>query len=795
MTNNYGLLMNKTQPNVKEFTVANNQKLLIDCVGDVNQVISNGSKITLKDVQYIPGICVNLLSVSQMVKKGFRVFFDKSGCKIYDEWENIIATGNLINNMFKLNTISNEYACAANVNQNTMLWHRRFGHASFQKMNLLLNLKEKNSIEHCEICLKGKQSVKPFNHIGTRAENLLELIHTDVCGPINVKSMDGARFFVTFIDDFSKRVAIFLLKSKHEVFEKFVEFKNRAENELGKKIKTLRSDNGTEFINNRFEKFCISNGIKHEKSAPYAPQQNGVSERMNRTIIEKVRCMLFDSGLSKNFWAEAVVAAMDIINALPNKSICNKTPNEIWSNKKDDISKFKVFGCKAMVLVPQQKRKKLDEKSIECITLRYAENAKAYRLFCVKTKKIVISRDVVFIENDSFSNKKNDRSFSQHFYSEGNSTDNADELVIEKHDIDSNNDSNIDATPNTDDIAVGENSTQNVSTNLDDTVIEIIEDSFVNDQSILTNASTESFLSGEDDTLNETDVNDPSFKTRAKIPNEIDRANTRSMNPINNLLNYHVAFFADEPSTYNQAMKSDERDNWIAAMKEEFNSLIKNNTWELVDRIDGQSIVDNKWIFKIKRNSDNSIERYKARLVARGFTQEYGVNYYETFSPVVRFTSIRMILAIAASKKMRLKQFDVKTAFLNGELNETIYMKQPLGFTDGSEKVCKLKKSLYGLKQSSRCWNQKFKHFIQLFGFVACNSDSCVFISYKDNNFIILAIHVDDGLIAAENVRCINAVVKHLQEHFEIKIMEIGCFLGMHIQQNSDGSIFIHSNG
>lgn len=803
MTNNHVLLMNKTQPRVKEVTVANNQKLSIDCVGDIDQVINDGKKITLKDVQYIPGICVNLLSVSQIVKRGFRVLFDKDGCKIFDACKKVVATGNLVNNMFKLNTISNEYACATSADQSTMLWHRRLGHASFTKMNLLLNLKEKNSIEHCEVCLRGKQSVKPFNHIGTRAENLLELVHTDVCGPINVKSMGGARFFVTFIDDFSKRVAVFLLKSKSEVFDKFVEYKNRAENELGKKIKTLRSDNGTEFINTRFEKFCISNGIKHEKSAQYTPQQNGVSERMNRTIIEKVRCMLFDSKINKNFWAEAVVAAVDIINALPNKSNCNKTPNEIWNNKKDDLSKFKVFGCKAMVLVPQQKRKKLDEKSIKCIALRYAENAKAYSLFCVKTKKIIISRDVVFVENDLACNKKNDndRSFSQYFYTEGNQidndkNDNADEFNIEQRDNNTNDDSNDEnSSSDTGDIVTGENSIQNVSVNLENTIVgnETINDSFVNDQSILTDdTSSESFLDDENDTLNETESNDPTFKTRARIPTEENRVKTRSMNPINNLFNFHVAFLVDEPQTYNQAMKSDEKDHWITAMKEEFNSLVKNNTWELVDRIDGQSIVDNKWIFKIKRNSDNSIERYKARLVARGFTQEYGVNYYETFSPVVRFTSIRMILAVAASKKMRLKQFDVKTAFLNGELNETIYMKQPLGFSDGSEKICKLKKSLYGLKQSSRCWNQKFKHFIQLFGFIACKSDPCVFISYKDNNFIILAIHVDDGLIAAKNVECIDAVVKHLQEHFEIKIMEIGCFLGMQIQQNSDGSIFIH---
>lgn len=181
-------------------------------------------------------------------------------------------------------------------------------------------------------------------------------------------------------------------------------------------------------------------------------------------------------------------------------------------------------------------------------------------------------------------------------------------------------------------------------------------------------------------------------------------------------------------------------------------------------------------------------------MVARGFNQEYGVDYDETFSPVVRFTSIRLILSIAAQQNFKVKQFYIKTAFLYGELEEEVFMKQPVGFDDGSGKVCRLIKSIYGLKQASRCWNIKFKSFIEEFGFKACESDPCVFISEKNGDIVILAIHVDDGLITGNNTKVIDSVITHLQQQFEVKSMELGCFLGIEIEQLSNGSIFVHQS-
>lgn len=178
-------------------------------------------------------------------------------------------------------------------------------------------------------------------------------------------------------------------------------FKQLVEKQLGVSIKAIRSDGGSEYANKNMRNLCEKYGMRHEKSAPYSSQQNGVSERMNRTIIEKVRCLLYDAKLTKGFWGEALSAAVDIINVLPNRSIENKSPNELWLGKKPDVSHFKVFGSKAMIMIPQQKRKKLDKKSMTCILLRRADDAKAYRVYDKASKKVLISRDIVFLENEN----------------------------------------------------------------------------------------------------------------------------------------------------------------------------------------------------------------------------------------------------------------------------------------------------------------------------------------------------------------------------------------------------------
>lgn len=392
---------NIRKPIVDKVTIANDEKLKVNHVGDIRcKIGENGNKITLSGVHYIPKISVNLLSVSQIVKSGFTVVFDINGVQIC-KGNTTVASRQLFGNMFKMNVKMNEFAGAANTtrNQDLVLWHRRMAHVNFATLRSLLNIQVKSDLQ-CVVCAEGKHARKSFNNVATRATGILDLVHTEVCGPMQTRSLGHARYFVTFIDDLSRKVFAYPMKSKGEVFNKFVEFKNRVENETERKIKTLRSDNETEYENNNFQQFFAKHGIKHEKTAPFTPQQNGLAERMNRTIVEKVRCMLIDAGLSKQFWSEAVCTAVNIINVIPCAST-SKAPNEVWSKKPCNMKLFRIFGCKAMVWLPNEKRKKLDPKSYPCVMLGYAENAKAYRLYDMQTKKIVISRVVIFMENEN----------------------------------------------------------------------------------------------------------------------------------------------------------------------------------------------------------------------------------------------------------------------------------------------------------------------------------------------------------------------------------------------------------
>lgn len=289
------------------------------------------------------------------------------------------------------------------------LWHRRLAHICKQSMKQVQNSTfgvnySGTNDKGCIVCCKGKQTRTIDKSAGTRAQNVLDIVHSDVLGPVSTKSFSGARFLLVFVDDFSRKVFAIPIVRKSDVFEKFKQFKSEVETQCGRKIKVLRTDNGTEYCNEQFIKLMRECGIVHQKTAPYTPEQNGVAERMNRTLIERVRCMLLDSGLGNIFWAEAANTAAYLLNRIPCRGN-NRSPEEIWSGVKPNLKHLRIFGCTAMVHIPKQKRLKLDAKSDECIFVGYCTASKAYRLYRKSDFKFIVSRDITFLENTSNSTK------------------------------------------------------------------------------------------------------------------------------------------------------------------------------------------------------------------------------------------------------------------------------------------------------------------------------------------------------------------------------------------------------
>lgn len=241
-----------------------------------------------------------------------------------------------------------------------------------------------------------------------------------------------------------------------------------------------------------------------------------------------------------------------------------------------------------------------------------------------------------------------------------------------------------------------------------------------------------------------------------------------------------------EPQTYQEALSSTEGHLWKAAIEEEFESLIKNGTWELTALPPDRTAIKNRWLFKIKPGYNGVPQRYKARLVAKGFTQRQGIDYHDTFAPVVKHATLRIVLAIVAALDLEIIQLDVKTAFLYGDLEESIYMEQPEGYSVvGKEKeVCRLIKSIYGLKQSPRCWNIKFNDFLLKFGLKRSTADPCVYYRRQGEELTIVVIFVDDGLICSNQPESLSLIVEHLQTEFEMRTLPADRFLGLSITRD-----------
>lgn len=255
----------------------------------------------------------------------------------------------------------------------------------------------------CEDCLVGKQCRDPFPKESTwRASQILQLVHADICGPINPTSNSKKRYLITFIDDFSRKTWVYFLVEKSEAFINFKNYKSRVEKETGSYIRCLRTDRGGEFTSQVFTYFCKENGIRRQLTYAYTPQQNGIAERKNQTIMNMVRSILLGRKMPKTFWPEAVNWTVYVLNRSPTLAVKDITPEEAWSGSKPAVDHFRVFGCISCVHIPDSKRIKLDDNSVRCVLLGVSEESKAYRLYDPVSQKIIVSRDVKFEEDNSW---------------------------------------------------------------------------------------------------------------------------------------------------------------------------------------------------------------------------------------------------------------------------------------------------------------------------------------------------------------------------------------------------------
>lgn len=745
--------------------LGNNTKMKVEGKGSVKLVLNEIVHV-VAEVYYVPELKNNLLSIGQLQERGLAILIKGGLCKIYHPNKGLIIQTNMTaNRMFILFAQSQtslhakQDSCLHTSTQDddlSLLWHRRYGHLSYKGLRTLQYKKMvhglpnfSSSTTNCAHCIKGKQHRDPIPKKSTwRATQKLELIHADICGPITPVSNSGKRYVLCFIDDYSRKAWSYYLVVKSEALNHFKAFKSMVEKETGLEIKCLRTDRGGEFTSGEFNEFCKHHGIKRQLTTAYTPQQNGVAERKNRTVMNMVRSMLSDKKIPKTFWPEAVNWTIYVLNRCPTLAVKDVTPEEMWSGVKPSVGYFRVFGCMAHVHVPSVRRTKLDDKSFICVLLGVSEESKGYRLYDPIAKKIVVSRDVIFEEEKQWDW---DESYSDQILIDLEWGEASEVESEEEEEEEETQSENFEGETGECVVASGEEARVERTENVDGREGRRVR---------FTPAWTEDYVSGEG------------------LSGDEDEANMAML-------------VTDDPLYYEEAVKSA---HWREAMDCEIKSIEKNKTWTLADLPVGAKKIGVKWVYKTKFNELGEIEKHKARLVAKGYSQKHGVDYKEVFAPVARLETVRMVVACAAQRNWKIYQLDVKSAFLHGELSEDVYIEQPRGYEmkENENKVYKLHKALYGLKQAPRAWFSRLEaHFVNE-GFEGCPNEQTLFTKRsKEGKILIVSVYVDDLIYTGDDEDMLSSFKRSMMKAFEMTDLgKMRFFLGIEVSQQSNG-IFI----
>ncbi|GKV08051.1 hypothetical protein SLEP1_g19738 [Rubroshorea leprosula] len=738
---------------------ADDTRLPIKQIGDaVITPRTNSEQVKVKNVLHVSGMKKNLLSVAQLTAPGNYVVFGPEDVKVYQQLKiegTPIMKGEKKNSVYVMSA-ETAYVDRTSKNDTADLWHARLGHVSYLRLQVMMNKSMVKGLPKLEVrkdavcagCQYGKAHQLPYQESKFKAKEPLQLVHSDVFGKVKQSSIGGAHYMVTFIDDYSRHVWVYFMKEKSETLEMFKRFKKEVEQTIGKKIQCLRTDNGGEYTSKEFSDYLQDNRIRRQLTCPYTPQQNGVAERKNRHLGETCRSMLHAKNVPPRFWAECMKTAAHVINRLPQATLGFISPFEKLWNIKPVVSHFRVFGSVCYVFVPEAQRTKFDKKAVRCIFLGYDDQRKGWRCCDPNTGRCCVSRNVVFDEASSW--------WSPQEIVLPDSKE-LEEKVQEKF---------------------GEDTCRLLDTK------EVVE----KEKEIAPERTVSPWQTGVREPMIE-ETRQGEVEEAEQQPEQQLRRSTRERKPNPKYANIALieASPVIEPENYEEAAQSIE---WRKAMEEEIKALKQNQTWELVPKPNDVKPVSCKWVYKVKTRPDGKIERYKARLVARGFSQQYGIDYDETFSPVAKINTVRVLLALAASKSWKLWQMDVKNAFLHGEIDREIYMEQPCGFEDKrhSEYVCKLKKALYGLKQAPRAWYGKIAEFLVQSGYSMTVADSSLFVKTRGNKVAIVLVYVDDLIVTGDDIEEILQTKENLSVRFQMKELgELKHFLGLEVDRTKEG--------
>ncbi|KAJ9565746.1 hypothetical protein OSB04_001712 [Centaurea solstitialis] len=790
-----------------------------------------------------------------------------------------------------------------------VLWHRRLSHLNYATINQLAKAGLVTGLpslrftkeQLCSACEMGK--IKKSSHKLKVEHNTckpLQLLHMDLCGPMRVQSINGRKYVLVIVDDFSRYTWVNFLRSKDGASDIINSFIRNVQVRLQLPVQVIRTDNDTEFKNRKLDSFLDSVGISHTFSAARTPQQNGVVERKNRTLVEAARTMLTFSKLPVHFWAEAVASACFTQNRSLITKRFMKTPYELVYNRPPSIKFFRVFGCECYLKNDKDNLDKFSPKGDEGVFIGYAKDSPSYCMFNKKTRRVVESTNVDFeegIEEDStpapvtpgisgvlasdqlHGNPMTSSSPANKPSSSNSNTCDLDEL-FEFFYKDSPAPANI-ALPipaavqpaphvmvSTTDISAsilqGNSSSSSASAAWEPSHTFQQQAPVVNVPSPQSGASSTMPTTSQQQGIPtpalqvtgpststaqpapqvagpRTSTNQPApqdagpshvstdtpaapgpIVVQSQVPPTVTTlATTRRepefyidlrieplppptlphttkwtrAHPLHQVIGSTSAPVKTRHETSNVREALDISD-WVTVMQEELNQFERLGVWRLVTRPKNKTIIDLKWIFKNKKDEDRIVTRNKARLVAKGFKQQAGFDYDETFAPVARIEAIRIFLAYAAHRNFTVYQMDVKTAFLNGELKEEVYVSQPEGLVDRTKPnhVYILDKALYGLKQAPRAWYDHLSNALLDNGFYKGKIDPTLFIKTEGDDILLVQIYVDDIIFGSTNSDMWTWFSDLMTTRFEMSMLrELSFFLGLQVLQKPDGILINQS--
>ncbi|KAE8255552.1 hypothetical protein A4X13_0g3000 [Tilletia indica] len=693
------------------------------------------------------------------------------------------------------------------------LWHRRMAHTSYYVLRILASspafarqdrpgskafAEVIASEETCDPCIETKQPLLPFGDAGTEPPEKMSDVAFDLTG-----QFDGNKdynYCFNILEAWSRMTWAFPIPNKEAatVFAVFSAWVELMENHGHGKVKRIHCDHGKEFENQLFQDWASKNGVQWCFSAPNTSQQNGLIERWNRTIQERGRAMLRAARLSDSFWPFAFRAACDIINKSPSSSIGNSIPLTLWTDEPVDYDTIRVFGCLCWVVKPVKTRKnKLSKQD------HTGDPGDVVDLI-VPRRTIKLSDVPVELDSAPTGDAILDM-IDEEDEGDGDVTmDNAIGIEQAKGDEDGN-------WPSLDRLFGDDDDEEDLVTNEWTGRLNRFETVQQMPPSVYNMRNTYPHVDdlGSPISLGDLDNILRDTPTKTKIdptvgaqlqPGPQNRRSKRIQDQFKALtanveltllgavgeemtqltqemvaqaFSAAIRSSADgvliEPKTLAEAKTREDWPKWEEGMEAEIDSLKSMETWILTKLPPGRKPIGCRWTYKLKLDTEGKATRWKARLVAQGFSQKAGIDYDETFAPVARLTTVRILVALAIRHKMKIWSMDVVTAYLNGTITEDIYMSQPPHFDDGTGRVCKLRRSLYGLKQSGREWFSVVASWLEEQGFKSLKCEPCVFTKISDRGEpIVIVLYVDDVLIASQSQSAVDSIRDSFSERFKM---------------------------